>query len=246
MANSGHSLHKCDTGLRCAAPQQPRQSGLACSALRQSRRHRRSQMWQISVAASGGNILQKLGRVLKEKATGDIDRVFKGTSKTRQKLGVVEELFTYWNLDVTDDNLEELEEALISADFGPRTALKVVDTLREPILAGELKTGEQIREALKAGIINVLEARGANNTLDFKGAKPGVLLIVGVNGGGKTTTIGKLAHKFTGEGATVRGDITHPFFSLILLPLCCLHVSLCDCGMSAIAMAVSRTPTVEQ
>lgn len=88
--------------------------------------------------------------------------------------------------------------------------------------------------------------RGANNTLDFKGAKPGVLLIVGVNGGGKTTTIGKLAHKFTGEGATVRGDITHPFFSLILLPLCCLHVSLCDCGMSAIAMAVSRTPTVEQ
>lgn len=46
------------------------------------------QMWQISVAASGGNILQKLGRVLKEKATGDIDRVFKGTSKTRQKLGV--------------------------------------------------------------------------------------------------------------------------------------------------------------
>ena len=49
---------------------------------------------------------------------------------------MVEELLTYWNIDEADDQLEELEDALITADFGPRTALKVVDALREDILAG--------------------------------------------------------------------------------------------------------------
>lgn len=51
--------------------------------------------------------------------------------------------------------------------------------------------------------MRLLESRGGSTALDFGDARPGVLLIVGVNGGGKTTTIGKLAHKFVGEGATV-------------------------------------------
>ena len=54
-------------------------------------------------------------------------------------------------------------------------------------------------------IIDLLETRGGNSSLTFGDAKPGVLLIVGVNGGGKTTTIGKLSHKFISEGATVTG-----------------------------------------
>ena len=56
-------------------------------------------------------------------------------------------------------------------------------------------------------ILELLEKRGGNSALVFGDSKPGVLLVVGVNGGGKTTTIGKLAHKFTGEGATVRSFI---------------------------------------
>lgn len=48
-----------------------------------------------------------------------------GTEKTREKLSLVDELLTYWSLEDADDTLEELEEALISADFGPKTALKV-------------------------------------------------------------------------------------------------------------------------
>ena len=56
----------------------------------------------------------------------------------------------------------------------------------------------------QASIVRLLESRGGSTALDFGEARPGVLLIVGVNGGGKTTTIGKLAHKFVGEGATVR------------------------------------------
>ena len=64
-------------------------------------------------ATSSPNVLQKLARVLKEKASQDFDRIVKGTSKTREKLGVVEELFTYWVLEDADQELEELEDALI-------------------------------------------------------------------------------------------------------------------------------------
>lgn len=58
-------------------------------------------------------MLQKMARVVKEKAAQDFGRIVKGTEKTRQKLGVLEELFTYWNLEDADDELEELEDALI-------------------------------------------------------------------------------------------------------------------------------------
>ena len=84
----------------------------------------------------------------------------------------------------------------------------MVDALREKILGGQLKTGEAIRAELKKSIVDLLESRGGSSALDFGDAKPGVLLIVGVNGGGKTTTIGKLAHKFTNEGATVSRILT--------------------------------------
>ena len=61
--------------------------------------------------ASGGlGFLGRLGRVLKEKAASDFDRVFKGVSKTRERLAVVDELLTYWNLNEAESILEELEE----------------------------------------------------------------------------------------------------------------------------------------
>ena len=89
------------------------------------------------------------------------------------------------------------------SDFGPTTSLKIVDEIREEVRAGKLKTGEQIRTALKASITHLLRQRGGAAELTLGDAKPAVLLIVGVNGGGKTTTIGKLANKFAQEGASV-------------------------------------------
>jgi hypothetical protein len=65
------------------------------------------------VHANSTGVLQKLARVFKEKASQDLDRIMKGTSKTRERLGVVEELFTYWVLEDADQELEELEDALI-------------------------------------------------------------------------------------------------------------------------------------
>ncbi|KAL4539593.1 hypothetical protein Ndes2526A_g02620 [Nannochloris sp. 'desiccata'] len=171
--------------------------------LNQSRAMRRLGGRNPEVRASQTGVLQKLARVFKEKASQDLDRIMKGTSKTREKLGVVEELFTYWVLEDADTELEELEDALIMSDFGPKTSLKIVGEIREEVRAGKLKTGEEIRKALKASILHVLNQRGGNTELVFGDAKPAVVLIVGVNGGGKTTTIGKLANKFAQEGASV-------------------------------------------
>ena len=89
------------------------------------------------------------------------------------------------------------------SDFGPKTSFKVVDSIRERVLAGQLKTGGEIRAALKASIAGLLRERGGSSELALGDAQPGVILVVGVKGGGKTTTIGKLAAKFGAGGARV-------------------------------------------
>lgn len=66
-----------------------------------------------------------------------------------------------------------------------------------------MKTGEQIRSELKDSILQLLRNRGGNTDLQLGDEQPAVILVVGVNGGGKTTTIGKLAHKFNSEGVKV-------------------------------------------
>ncbi|EFJ51325.1 hypothetical protein VOLCADRAFT_79814 [Volvox carteri f. nagariensis] len=170
----------------------------------------------IKVRASGGNsdagggggagLLQRLGRVIKEKAAGDFDRFFKGTSKTRERLGLVDELLALWSLEDYEESLEELEEVLISADFGPRTALKIVDRIRDGVKSGTVKSADDTRAALKSAIVELLTSRGAaggrTSELRLQG-RPAAVLIVGVNGAGKTTTVGKLAYKYGKEGAKV-------------------------------------------
>lgn len=94
-----------------------------------------------------------------------------------------------------------------TADFGPKTALKVVDVIRSKLKQGKLKTGDQIRTELKQSILELLQKRGGNTELQLGDQQPGVILVVGVNGGGKTTTIGKLAHKFNSEGIKVTGIV---------------------------------------
>ena len=89
------------------------------------------------------------------------------------------------------------------ADFGPTTAFKIVDSIREQVEEGKIKTGVEIRETMKSKIIDTLISRGGSADLNLSNGKPSVILVVGVNGGGKTTTIGKLANKFANEGASV-------------------------------------------
>ncbi|GBG87329.1 hypothetical protein CBR_g45388 [Chara braunii] len=155
-------------------------------------------------ATKGGGFFERIGRVFKEKAKSDIERLFSGVSKTRDNLALVDELLTYWNLSDSESTLEELEDALLVADFGPRTSLKITDKIREEVQAGNLKTGAEIKQALKQTILDLLTQKEVASTeLNLGASHPGVIMVVGVNGGGKTTTIGKLAHRLKNGGAKI-------------------------------------------
>ncbi|QDZ23367.1 cell division transporter substrate-binding protein FtsY [Chloropicon primus] len=155
---------------------------------------------------AGGLSFKKFGKILEEKAKADWNRVFEGTEKTRERLGVVDELLCYWNLDDSEDTLEELEDALIASDFGPGAALTLVDSLRDRIREGEIKDQGGLKKELKKNMVGILESASINSgsgELAMSGKGLSVILIVGVNGGGKTTTVGKLSNRFAKEGYKV-------------------------------------------
>ncbi|XP_056160623.1 cell division protein FtsY homolog, chloroplastic isoform X2 [Syzygium oleosum] len=154
-------------------------------------------------SASQTGFFTRLGRLIKEKAKSDVEKIVSGFSKTRENLAVIDELLLYWNLADTDRVLDELEEALLVADFGPKITIRIVDRLREDILAGKLKSGAEIKDALKKSVLELLTKKGSKTELQLGFRKPAVVMIVGVNGGGKTTSLGKLAHRLKREGAKV-------------------------------------------
>ncbi|CAA7403676.1 unnamed protein product [Spirodela intermedia] len=145
----------------------------------------------------------RLGRLIKEKAKSDVEKIFSGFSKTRENLAVVDELLLYWNLAETDRVLDELEEALLVSDFGPRISGKIVDSLRDDILSGKLKSGSEIKDALKKSVLDLLTSKSGKTELQLGYRKPAVIMVVGVNGGGKTTSLGKLANRLKNEGVKV-------------------------------------------
>ncbi|XP_022757236.1 cell division protein FtsY homolog, chloroplastic isoform X2 [Durio zibethinus] len=154
--------------------------------------------------ASQTGFFTRLGRLIKEKAKSDVEKIFSGGfSKTRDNLAVIDELLLYWNLADTDRVLDELEEALLVSDFGPRITIKIVESLREDILSGKLKSGSEIKDALKTSVLDILTKKGHNTELRLGFRKPAVIMIVGVNGGGKTTSLGKLAYRLKNEGAKI-------------------------------------------
>lgn len=91
----------------------------------------------VVTAAEPGSVFGKVGRIL---AKGDVTKVFTGISRTRENLGVVDELLGLWKLEDYEDTLDELEEILLVSDFGPRTSQRLVDTLREEVLCSMLPT----------------------------------------------------------------------------------------------------------
>ncbi|KAF7033452.1 hypothetical protein CFC21_044549 [Triticum aestivum] len=158
---------------------------------------------RCAAAAGQAGFFTRLGRLIKEKAKSDVDKLFSGFSKTRETLSVVDELLTYWNLADTDRVLDDLEEALLVSDFGPKISFRIVDALRDQIRDGKLKSGTEIKASLKRCILELLTTKGSKTELQLGFRKPAVIMIVGVNGGGKTTSLGKLAYRFKNEGAKV-------------------------------------------
>ena len=109
----------------------------------------------------------------------------------------MDEVLALWRLDDLEDTLDELEDTLLSVDFGPNTSMNILDEIRERIEAGEIKTGPEVKAALKKAIVDILQrANGGEEgtaPLNLAETSPSVILVVGVNGGGKTTTVGKLS-----------------------------------------------------
>ncbi|BFJ87019.1 signal recognition particle-docking protein FtsY [Ruthenibacterium sp. CLA-JM-H11] len=101
--------------------------------------------------------------------------------------------------EITDDMYDDLEEQLILADTGVDVAMDLVEQLRKKVRAEHLKTGEQALAALKELIRDML---AADAEMDLSGS-PAVILVIGVNGVGKTTSIAKLAHLYKEQGKSV-------------------------------------------
>lgn len=102
--------------------------------------------------------------------------------------------------EVDEEMLDEIEEVLITSDIGMDTTIKIVDELRTKIGRDYLRTPEQVKEGLKEIMIRLVD-KGERNELSKE--SPLIVLMVGINGGGKTTTIGKLAYKLKKEGRSV-------------------------------------------
>ena len=127
---------------------------------------------------------------------GFFSRLKQGLSRSSARLNAV---FVKRQLD--DETLEELEDELIAADLGPAVAGRIIEQFREKSF-GEHITPEEIRQTLAAEISRVLEPVAQPFELDDS-RKPHVVLVVGVNGVGKTTTIGKIAHQYHQQGRSV-------------------------------------------
>ncbi len=131
---------------------------------------------------------------------GLFSRLKEGLGNTRksftEKIDVVFSAFK----KIDDDLYDELEEALIMADIGGQTSFEIVEKLRENVKQKRITEGSAAKEELKSIIAEILSSQDTQLRLD---TKPSVILVIGVNGVGKTTTIGKLASRLKADGKKV-------------------------------------------
>ncbi len=131
---------------------------------------------------------------------GFFERVREGLQKTKKNISVqLNGMFAAFT-GANEEFFEELEETLILADLGVSTATEAVERLREVTRQEGYRTGEEIEKALEDILMDILSVGDSAMTLT---TTPSVVLVIGVNGVGKTTTIGKLALKYKNEGKKV-------------------------------------------
>ena len=131
---------------------------------------------------------------------GCFDKIKEGLTKTRKALSsTLGGVFSGFS-EIDDDFYDELEESLILADLGVETSVKATERLRKTIKEQHLKTTEEAKTALKQILVDMLNV--GDTQLDLS-TTPAVILVIGVNGVGKTTTIGKIASQLVNEGKNV-------------------------------------------
>ena len=127
---------------------------------------------------------------------GFFDKIKQGLSKTASSITQVFTGFT----EIDDDFYDELEESLILADLGMDTTMKAMDALRNKVKENRLKSTEEARKALREVLAEMVSV--GDTALNLS-TQPSVVLVIGVNGVGKTTTIGKIAHQLKMDGKKV-------------------------------------------
>ena len=137
-----------------------------------------------------------------EEKVGWFQRLKQGLEKTRDDMNykINDILGNYVQID--DDMMEDLEDLLISSDMGMETTMTLIDRLKDTIREKQVKDPKLVKGLLADEIKAILEGDPAKNRLNVE-PSPAIILIVGVNGVGKTTTIGKLAYRFKSEGKSV-------------------------------------------
>ena len=189
------------------SPAPPPESDASNAASSQDEAKPEVSVSDASSKATGGNDKNGGGAGDGSSATGGgnkeknwFQRLTSGLKKSSDQLTEnIASVFTKRKLD--DETLEQLEDVLIQADLGVDTAVEITEKLAQDRFNKEISVDE-IREVLRDEVVKVLEPVAVPLVLDGSNT-PHVILMVGVNGSGKTTTIGKLASKLTGEGKKV-------------------------------------------
>jgi fused signal recognition particle receptor len=148
----------------------------------------------------GFTIFKKKSSEKKEQTPGIFSRLKNGLSKTRQVLTTdINDLFVSGK-SIDEDLFEELEELLITSDFGIDITMEMMERIRKR--AKKLSTADELKQVLKEELIGLFP-KDSDIAREKPAQKPHVIMVVGVNGTGKTTTLGKLAMKFTSRGQKV-------------------------------------------
>jgi len=133
---------------------------------------------------------------------GFFNRLRQGLSKTRSGLTGRLDRLLLGEKEINDDLLEELEEILFTSDLGVTATQELIDLAREGVARKELDNPEKLRDSLRNNIIDFLDVPDIEHNSPAPG-EPLIIMVIGVNGVGKTTTIGKTAHLFKEQGKKV-------------------------------------------
>ncbi|MBE6713464.1 MAG: signal recognition particle-docking protein FtsY [Ruminococcaceae bacterium] len=140
-------------------------------------------------------------RTESERNMGFFEKLKQGLAKTKNAiLHRADSLFRALSGEIDEDFYEELEEILILADFGAETAMEIIDQLRDKITEERIMKGEEAKLALREILVSLLEKDGLELNLS---TKPSSILMIGVNGVGKTTSIAKIANYLKQDGKSV-------------------------------------------
>ena len=127
-------------------------------------------------------------------------KLMSGLDKTRKEVGIKINTVMGNYVKIDDDMLEDLEDILISADVGMDTTMKLIDNLRETIIKEKINDPSKVKDILKSETKKLMNEELNKGISDIS---PSIILVVGVNGVGKTTTIGKVAKRYKDEGKSV-------------------------------------------